>query len=76
MLQYRSSADRILEAVRAHPGCTLEEVEQQLSDLHWSEVFQQVDRLSRSGQLRLAQSSLGLTTTLYIQSPIEKQSAA
>ena len=76
MLQYRSTADRILEAVRAHPGCTLEEIERQLSDLHWSEVFQQVDCLSRAGQLRLTQSSLGLTTTLYIQPPIEKEDAA
>ena len=66
-MQHRTIANRILEAVTTHPGCTLEEVQQQLSDLHWSEVFLEVDRLSQSGQLRLTQSSLGLTTTLYVQ---------
>jgi hypothetical protein len=57
-------ADQILEAVRAHPDCTLEELTQRLQELNWSEVFLEVDRLSRSGQLRLTQSSTGFLTTL------------
>jgi hypothetical protein len=66
MLQQGTVGDQILDVVRANPDCTLEEVTRQLSELYWSEVFLEVERLSRLGQLRLIQSSLGLTTTLRL----------
>jgi hypothetical protein len=37
-----------------------------LQEVYWSEVFLEVERLSRLGQLRLIQSSFGLTTTLRL----------
>ena len=49
MPQQAPIGDRILEVVRAHPDCTVEEVTQQLPDLYWSDVFLEVERLSRSG---------------------------
>ena len=58
------AADQILEVVRSHPDCTLDELILSLSGLSWSEVFLEVDRLSRSGQLRLTKSGSGFTTTL------------
>lgn len=66
MLQQATIGDRILEIVRANPDSTLEEVTRQLSELYWSDVFLEVERLRRSGQLQLTQSSLGLTTTLRL----------
>ena len=66
MLQQGTTGDRILEIVRADPDCTLEEVTRQLPELYWSDVFLEVERLRRSGQLQLTQSSLGLTTTLRL----------
>jgi len=66
MLQQGTTGDRILEIVRADPDCTLEEVTRQLPELYWSDVFIVVDRLRRSGQLQVTQSSLGLTITLRI----------
>jgi hypothetical protein len=66
MLQEGTIGDQILEVVRANPDCTLEEVTRQLPELYWSEVFLEVERLSRLGHLRLIQSSLGLTTTLRL----------
>jgi hypothetical protein len=66
MLQQGTIGDRILEIVRADPDCTLEEVTRQLPELYWSDVFLEVDRLRRSGQLQVTQSSLGLTTTLRL----------
>ncbi len=66
MLQQETIGDQILEVVRANPDCTLEEVTRELQELYWSEVFLEVERLSRLGQLRLIQSSLGLTTTLRL----------
>jgi hypothetical protein len=53
MLNQRAVADQILEVVKAHPGCGLDELTWLLPDFGWSEVFVEVDRLSRSGQLRL-----------------------
>ena len=64
-MQKNTAADQILEVVRTHPECTLEELIHSLPGLSWSEIFCDVDHLSRSGQLQLSQSSLGLTTTLH-----------
>ena len=65
-MQQGSVANQILEVMKARPECTLEELTQRLQELHWSDVFLEVDRLRRSGQVRLSQSGLGLTTTLRV----------
>jgi hypothetical protein len=59
-------ANQILEVVKASPECSLEELTLCLRNLHWSDVFYEVERLNRCGQLRLRQSSLGWTTTLSV----------
>jgi hypothetical protein len=59
-------ANQILDVVKACPECSLEELTLRLRELHWSEVFYEVERLSRCGQLRLTQSSLGWTTTISV----------
>ena len=64
MLQQGLLGDQILEAVRANPDSTLDELIVRVSGASWSEVFLEVDRLSRSGQLRLTKSRSGLTITL------------
>lgn len=58
--------DSVLDAVRAHPDCTLEELTQCLQELNWSEVFLEVDSLSRSGRLRLTQSGAGFLTKIRV----------
>ena len=58
--------ERILELVSANPDCTMEEVMQQLPELSWSDVFLEVERLARVGQLRLIQNSLLLAITLRL----------
>ena len=58
--------ERILELVRANPDCTMEEVMQQLPELSWSDVFLEVERLVRVGQLRLIHNSLLFTTSLRL----------
>ena len=57
-------ADQILHVVIASPECTLEELTLQLRELHWSDIFFEVERLRKSGRIQLTQSSLGWTTTL------------
>ena len=66
MLQQETVANQILEVVRLKPDCTLDELIQLLRESHWSDVLCEVNKLSRSGQLRLTESSLGLTTTLRV----------
>lgn len=65
MLDQRPVADEILNMVKAHPGCTLDELTQRLPQWNWSDVFIEVDRLSRLGQLRLTQNDGGFITTLH-----------
>ena len=66
MLQQTTIADRILELVRAIPDCTLEEVAQQFPDPDWFDVYIEVERLSRSGHLRLIHKSVLSTIILRL----------
>ena len=66
MVQQLTIGHRVLEVVRANPGCTVEAVTQQLQDVSWTDVFIEVDRLRRSGNLRLFQSRFGSTPTLRL----------
>lgn len=66
MLRQDTAADQILEFVRIYPGCGLDEVATGLHQWNWSEVFIEVDRLSRSGRLRLMKSGSGFLTKLYV----------
>lgn len=59
MAQPETITTRILDAVRSAPDCTLDELTLNCPDLHWSQIFLEVDRLSRSGDLRLSARGLG-----------------
>lgn len=63
----RTVADQILEAVKAHPDCALDQLISTLPELSWFEVFHEVDRLGRAGRIKLSRNSLGLATTLRAQ---------
>ncbi len=65
MLNQGPVASQILEVVRSHPGCGLDELTAFLPDFSWSEVFVEVDRLSRSGQLRLTRTGSEFLARLH-----------
>lgn len=65
MLEQVTAADEILDMVKAHPGCTLDELTQYLRSWNWAKVFIEVDHLSRVGRLRLVRSDTSLITMLY-----------
>ena len=46
-------ADRILDAVHCAPECQLDDLVLSLPELTWNQVFLEVDRLSRTGQVRV-----------------------
>ena len=58
-------AAKILQVVSAHPGCGLDDLVERLSDVQWSDVFVEVDRLSRSGKLRITKPNSGFLFMLH-----------
>ncbi len=51
--------DRILGAVQLRHECDLDTLTNSLSDLSWSQVFLEVDRLSRQGQVQVTRDTGG-----------------
>ncbi len=62
MVQSITVTDQILDVIRQHPGCLLEEVVLACPTISWNQVFKEVDRLSRTGQIRLMQTGMGIYT--------------
>ena len=72
MLQLKTVVDRILEAVRLAPACQLDDLVLSLPGLSWNQVFLEVDRLSRSGHVRVHSNGEG-TYTLTLPTKRKKQ---
>lgn len=51
MTSHTSVTDRILETIQCALECDLDMLTKSLSDLSWGQVFLEVDRLSRKGQV-------------------------
>ncbi|SLM47310.1 protein of unknown function [Nitrospira japonica] len=52
--------DRIFETVRRTQVCEMEDLVQACSSYTWNQVFLEVDRLSRTGELRLLPKQGGI----------------
>jgi hypothetical protein len=53
MASHTPVTDRILDQVQRTHGCDLDTLIRSLSDLSWGQVFLEVDRLSREGQVQV-----------------------
>ncbi len=62
MSQLETVADRILDAVDRAPGCQLDDLVLSVPELTWNQVFLEVDRLSRTGLVRLTAMGKGKYT--------------
>jgi predicted nucleic acid-binding Zn-ribbon protein len=51
MASHTPVTDRILGTVQRMHGCDLDTLTNSLTDLSWGQVFLEVDRLSREGQI-------------------------
>jgi hypothetical protein len=60
MDRYRTVADRIIQAASQTPGCLVEELVLACPDLTWNQVFLEVDRLSRNGEIWLTLEGPGI----------------
>jgi hypothetical protein len=54
------ASEQIMQVVLRSPGCLLEEIVLECSDLTWNQVFCEIDRMSRGGQVRLTAKGPGL----------------
>jgi hypothetical protein len=50
---------RVMEIIVRSPGCDMEDVALECPDFTWNQVFLELDRLSRSGQIALKQNKPG-----------------
>jgi len=46
-------SDQILDVLARMNGCLLEDIVRECPDLTWNQVFLELDRLSRTGEIRL-----------------------
>jgi hypothetical protein len=54
--------DRILQGVRLAPDCRLDDLVMNCRDFTWQEVFLEINRLYRAGELELTFQGLGACT--------------
>ena len=59
MTSHTPVTDRILGTVQRMHGCDLDTLTNSLSDLSWSQVFLEVDRLSRKGLVLVTRGTGG-----------------
>lgn len=60
MATYSGISRRVMEIVIRSPGCDVDELVLKCPDLTWNQVFLEIDRLSRAGQIMLTQKGPGL----------------
>jgi len=65
MAQEITVEDQVVDIVRRAHVCDLEEVMRQCANLTWNQVFFAVDRLSRSGEIRLVPRGRGMYTVAF-----------
>jgi hypothetical protein len=58
------SEQRIMEVILRSPECELEELVLECEGLTWNQVFLEIDRLSRCGNVRLTQKRPGVYTVV------------
>lgn len=55
----RETKDTIMQVIIRSPGCSLEEIILECPDQTWNQVFCEIDRMSRTGQVRLTPKGQG-----------------
>lgn len=73
MSQSEVVSARILDVVSQAPGYRLDELVSVCSDLTWNQVFLEIDRLSRVGQVRLQSAGRGGYTVWLPEKPRDDQ---
>ena len=56
------ATEQIMQVIIRSPNCSLDEIVFECQSLTWNQVFSELDRLSRTGQIRLKMKAPGLYT--------------
>ncbi len=67
MAQQATAEDQVLEMVLQLGPCDLEDVTRRCPNLTWNQVFLVVDRLSRTGQVKLSHAKGGSYTLTLLR---------
>ena len=67
MAHEQTVGDCIIEAVSRSPGCLLEELILDCPGLTWTQIFQEIARMSEEGRLILEGRALGFTSLIFRQ---------
>ncbi len=59
MGRHKTVKAQIVEAVRSAPGCHIEDLVMSCPQVSWKEIFVEVDRLNRTGKLRVTSADHG-----------------
>lgn len=54
-----SATDHIMQIINRSPSCSLEDLVRECPNLSWNQIFSEVDRMSRNGQIHLTMKSHG-----------------
>lgn len=68
MTQHSTVEEQVIDLVHRAQACDLEAITRYCPTLTWNQVFLAVDRLSRSGELRLVPRGRGLYTVIFEES--------
>ncbi|MBK5283618.1 MAG: hypothetical protein JJE16_16225 [Nitrospiraceae bacterium] len=67
MAQQATAEDKVIEMVLQLGPCDLEDVTRRCPNLTWNQVFLVVDRLSRTGQVKLSHAKGGSYTLTLLR---------
>lgn len=66
MTQHTTVENQVIDILHKAYACDLEDVTRQCPNLTWNQVFLAVDRLSRSGEIRLVPRGRGTYTVTFL----------
>ena len=72
MTQPFSQTDQIIDTVNKVPDCRIEELVSLIPDLTWFQLFREVNRLSRTGHVRLVLDGRGIFTVRSVNESLGK----
>lgn len=58
-MRQMATAQAVMDIVRRSPGCDLEDIIHECPELTWNQVFFEIDRLSREGDVILSLAEPG-----------------
>lgn len=72
MVIQTATTQAVMDMVLGSQGCDLEEIVRRCPELTWNQVFLEIDRLSRNGEVALRQVGASRYSVQYLKTPPEQ----